>query len=1099
VSYVSASLIEDSNIINLSYSNIINFYSITDLYPNNIEFELDVTVRADQTYRSNNSRVSYGHVFAGIGVSCRGDSLPRGSYSPGNISITSTSSFSMTALRYAAYVTYPLQSLKGAGTFGSDNATDIFNITVQIQNTIAESSNISFILNLANGIRYIGGWTASGSNSSSFNSPVLINPTATNNFVSLTLTNKTLSAGGLVTITFQAAIWDKYTINGIQNSGGLIPSDVDLTTSINLSGNLTSFSTQFAIKAESFVLTYSCANSFTDVFMDNEFIISYSASAYTDIYDASILFNIPDGMSYKTNSSTITPTTIIDLTTLTQVVWNFDTIPANSDNIMSLITTTDQTYTLISPETIPSYVYSTDTFYTEIDFSYYTVETGMQFSDSASDTLMCEPPILSTTIVSYLYGDDTVKPYDRAAVGDYVRIGLAYDASFINAKQNVTLFDFPPYNLDVTSVKNITVSGDFPPSGGYTPIPDNGARINVGELNGNSAFQIKFDLLVGELADDGFIYNLAKGSLINSQNLTYALMDSSAIDFGTPHLQISQTPTNETCLKLGKPVIYTLTISNSSTNPVHFLTDGFNINVLATIPSIFTIDSTTISAPNTIEYSNFSSNNNVYSMDIGQLPPYSTLTVTGNLSVNTTPIMSKDYPTNGSLSNGTSQSNPSSFKYTHNEFPLSSKVDLYGCSPSIYKTFIPDTVKVADPFSIYLAVTFPSGCLAYNTKIKDSLISTDSSNISNIRLNGNPASPSISTNNLILPLADVTNTATGTVNYLLTYNDKAITVDDPANYIETFNTNCSTDWSEILYFPEAYSKNYSSNLNVLLPGLTMVKSQSNVTESIAYDTEPIFGERNDLINYKLSITNIGTSPAYQINLVDTLPHSLEYLSDNSNGSYNHLTNAVNITVPSIAANETTDVIINTRLKLDPPPSGALNRSYVGFKQNDISSLKTVTTISNSTLIYDSLDEHILSKYQRNLTTGEHFTQSSTRCFNSQVLEYQLVISNKTNSDFINLNIEDTFPNKFTFISHDTFTEGSLSLSSNVLTISVPTLRANSSATLTYRVQLNSQSVSLESSQATGTFEFAANPNIYTATSNTLYVNLSEVGRGFLFY
>ncbi|MGL5411374.1 hypothetical protein [Cetobacterium sp.] len=1096
VSYVSSSLIEDSNVIDLSYNDVINFYSVTDLYPNSIDFELNVTIKADQHYRSNNTNVSYGHIFAGIGVSCRGDSRPRGDYTSGNTKITSISTFSMTALRYSSYIIAPLQVIKGAGTLGSDNASDIYTITIQIQNTIVESSNISLALNLANGFRYIGAWSASGSNSSNFNSPVITNPTAINNFVSLSLTNKTLSAGGLVIITFQIAVWNKYTIDGIQNSGSIIPSDISLTSSINLTGNLTSFYNEFSIKVETFIVDYICENIYTDALMENDYVISYSVSSYTDIYDVSLTFNIPDGMSYKSDSSTLTPTTIIDLSTLTQVIWDITTISSNTDNTIRLSTITNDSYALISPDTIANYVYSTDFFTTELDFNYSVLDSGLTFSDESTHTIMCEPPILTTSIVNYLYADFTEKPFDVASVDDYVRIGISYDASFIEAKQNVTLFDFPPYNLDVSSVQNIVVTGDFPSGGGYFPIPDNGARIDIGELNSHSAFQIQFDLQVGHLDNDGYIYNLAKGSLINTENLTYALMDASAIAFGTPHLKIDQFTNSNQCINLNKSLIHYLTISNDSSLSKDFLTDAFNLSVVTTIPDIFTIDSITIAASN-IDYSNFNSTNNIYTFTIDHLPPYSTLTVTGNLHVNTTPIMSKSYPIDSSTTNGTSQPSTSSFHFDTNEFPLTSELNLAGCSPTIYKTYLPNKVKLLEEFGIQLTVTFPVGCIAYNTKIKDSLTSTDSTNVNNILLNGQPASPSIATNNLILPIADTTNTASGTLTYTLTYNNTTTTI-VPTNYSQTLNTTSSIDWAEFLYFPETYSSSYNSSLQVVVPGLNITKSQSNLTDSFIYDTHPIFGEINDLINYKLSITNVGKSPAYQVNIIDTLPHNLAYISNDSNGTFNLSTNKLIVTVPSIDVNETKDVIINTRLSHTPSTDGVSNTSYIGFKENDISSMRTLTSTSNSTFLYSSLGD-VLEKYQRNVSLNENFTQNTDRCSVNQIIEYKLVMTNSTNSNFTNFVVTDTFPDKFNFVDNDPFSGGTISINNNILTINIGSFPSNTSLILIYRVVLTSSTVSLESSSAVADFNFQDNINNFSFPSNILYLRLSEVGRGFLFY
>ncbi|MGL4911758.1 MAG: hypothetical protein ACRC3Y_04925, partial [Romboutsia sp.] len=943
---------------------------------------------------------------------------------------------------------------------------------------------------------YLGAFSSTGSNASSFTNPIIATPTSVTNITSLSLNNKTLSASGIVTLSFQAAIYDKYTLNGIENSGSLIEENAMLLSTFNLTGSLSSYYTEFSIQSSSVLINHSCSSIYTDVNSVNEYILTYVISEYSSVSDAVFTFSIPNGMSYT--SSTLTPnsTTTVDLNTI--LTFNFSSLLQNSEGFIKVYTTTNNEYALLANEVGPKYVYSTDIFTTAFICNGSIVSSTENTFLSSVVSITCEPPLLTTDVVAYLNSDSSIKAYEAAATGDYIRFNLHYNANTVSAKQkDVLIFDYPPFNLSVLTVKNIQITGDFPSSGTYVTIPDNGTKILVGDLDGGVEFEFKFDLLVGPEFNDGFLYNLAKCSLVNSQNQSYSTRDSSLLNFGIPHIHLANFAPSSKCLKYTDSISYEIIISNDSVDDTNILVDGFNLKVLSTIPSLFTFNNLNLSSSlgSTISYN---ITNNILNISIPKLPPYEVLTITNNLTIDTVPILGMSYDLLLSCSNGTSQQSLDSYIYSFNEFPLNNVLTLTSCNPTITKTYVNSTVRLLEEFSVFITVTFPIGCLCYNAKIKDSLNSTNSSNVHDIYLNGTPTIPVISTNNFNLPLGDIIDSSLNTVSYTLTYKDKIVSA-DLVNYQKSSTVVTSIDWSDVLYAPETYANSLNSTLLIVAPGVTLNKFQSNPTEGFNLSKFPIFSNYLDTITYSIVVSNIGKSSAYNVNVVDTLPSYLTFINSNFAGSFDNTSNEYSLNLTELSKNSTLTVTINSFLNQTVPSLGISNIAYSKYSNLDTSNTLTTETLSNIVIAYPESSMEILSKYQRNLTTDGIFTTNMIKCSSTNIVEYKLIISNTTNKELQNIHITDIFSSKFNFYDSDTLPLGTFSVNNNILSISIPSLAPNTTINFIYRIILLSPFVGIESSVATGEFNYADDISIFEFSSSPLLIKLSNPGRGFLYY
>ena len=528
------------------------------------------------------------------------------------------------------------------------------------------------------------------------------------------------------------------------------------------------------------------------------------------------------------------------------------------------------------------------------------------------------------------------------------------------------------------------------------------------------------------------------------------------------------------------------------------IVDAFNLNLSGNLPTIYTITSNP-KIDGDGEYTNFTITKNKFTMFINKLKPNQFITISFDILVNSTPIMGKEYTILSDITNGTSQPSLSSHLYTYNKYPLKNNLILKGCTPTITKKFNSSTIKLYEEYLVTITILFPKGILAYNTKIKDSLISTDSSNLSNLLLNGKEVNVDITTNNLIVPLNDTLNTTEDTILYTLPYNDTP-TKSSPIDYEENIKTNVSIDWSETLGSPETYSVSTSDTLKIVIPFLSLTKMQKNVTDSLTFDKNPIYAKKNDTINYKLIVNNIGKAPAFSIILSDIIPLNLSYISNNSNGTYDDNTRKFTLNLSTLDINNTENIILTLKVINDNTQLISSNSYISSYLPNETTLPEIIyTSYSNITKLYNPTFLPIILKLQRNISANENFTTSKIRCFHSQSIQYKSIITNPFKNKIVNITVTDIFPDIFTFISFNPFIEGNLSIFNNVITAKTPSIEPETTIEYIYTLTLNNDILSLESSIDSISYYFEEELNELMNTSNILFISLSQVGKGFLAY
>ena len=216
---------------------ILTWTNITDLAPNQIGYEIDLTLNSDTTFRSTGLPVPFDVPLVSIDMSATLDTLPRGNDDLGNVKITKTASADFIPLRYNLTKSAPGKMPKGAGLLVPPTP-DIwpYVYTLTVMNNTPFASTVTLIDNLPNGVRYLGGLAVSGPDAGILSSPVVTTPSGSQDITIINWGTVTLSANSVNFITFNAAIWDNFTAGGVENSGARITHMTPLENVAELNG-----------------------------------------------------------------------------------------------------------------------------------------------------------------------------------------------------------------------------------------------------------------------------------------------------------------------------------------------------------------------------------------------------------------------------------------------------------------------------------------------------------------------------------------------------------------------------------------------------------------------------------------------------------------------------------------------------------------------------------------------------------------------------------------------------------------------------------------------------------------------------------------------
>lgn len=1092
VSFISSSIPYTTSTIDSNFKNVVNFVNIKDLYSNELNYAIEIEIQIDEYLRSNTSTpVNFLTVFSNLLFSATADTKPRGNLDAGNTNFSASSLASATAYRYSVVFIGPTKYLKGAGEV-SDNASDanqIFNSYVKIENNTRESSLVDLKIDLANGIRYVGNWLATGDDATEFITPNIVLPSIGQNFTSISALNVELKAGSSNEISFDAAIWDKLTVNGVENSGGEILQGDILQSSVSLFSQGLYQYAYLSLEALILFFTKTLLSPLTDWNVVNHFSINYIVSPYIGINSFYLTNLIPDGMSFSESSPAV-DSLIDNGDGTTSITWNIGTLASNSSGTINFSLLTNSTYF------DGSNISSTDVFQSTLTGHFIHPILGSILTDSLTKTLNVPAPSLTKSLVGYYDQNLVAKTISCATVGDFIKFKIIYDSTNIVAIQKeVLLYDYPPLNMVMSSIPTYSTTGDFPINATLELIADNGLLVNLGDIAGNTYFEIELTIEVTQETLSKTANNLAKISLIDKNSVSTSIRSQTSINFGKPNLEYSHLLTGPNCLSLNNTYSYQLELKNLSSTSYPNICEAFNLLSETTIPSIFTITNIIVSS-NSADINPYTITNNNIIFEINKLPTEETITIEVHLSTTTLPILGEVYKIENSLDPGTSQSTTNSFEYTGLPVLLSKNINV--CASTIEKSFSAPIISTGEIFTTEIIFSIPKGVLAYNVVLSDESIPLNTQNINNILINGILATnTSINNNSLIIPLTEILDTSIATVQYTITYENIIYNFSSP-NYEELFTKTATVSWTNDINSSKTYNNTSASDLTILSPELKLDKYQRNYTKSNLFTKNTLSADDNDIILYKLRLENIGKASAYNIKITDIIDPDLTFVRIIvGTGTFDISTNTLTINSTTLAAGYYIEFLFETKVNNTSQTEIAINSANVAYtvsqSQTDIYDSNT----SNEITILENI--FLIEKEQKNITLETVFSKDSLSVTKDQIFQYKVTLQNFNITPLTNIIITDTFPTDIEFLGFEPFSNGTLSVTNNVITANINSLNLDGTISFTYNLKLSTNTLKRSSSYANIEFSTPTDTKSFALTSNIIQTNFSALGRGFSIY
>ncbi|WP_252214617.1 hypothetical protein [Clostridium sp. VAP41] len=185
---------------------------------------------------------------------------------------------------------------------------------------------------------------------------------------------------------------------------------------------------------------------------------------------------------------------------------------------------------------------------------------------------------------------------------------------------------------------------------------------------------------------------------------------------------------------------------------------------------------------------------------------------------------------------------------------------------------------VGNVLTYTITMTIPNGSIAYNVQLFDILPVGQQYN-DNAKVNGVPVIPDSVTGQLItfplIPFVDATN---GAVSFVYTFKSEIVSGNiNPLTLVDRQINESNINW---FIDPQTPAEPVSTmtDVNVTDSLMEITKLQRNVSMGNSFTEMPISGNRNQTVEYSLTVTNTGVNPIYDIVITDILTNDLSFVS-----------------------------------------------------------------------------------------------------------------------------------------------------------------------------------------------------------------------------
>ncbi|QXM06264.1 DUF11 domain-containing protein [Crassaminicella indica] len=910
ISFIDSSITPTSIINNPTGTITLQWINIKDLAPNEINYKIVLILKADENFRETGLPVPFDVPLTSIDIHATIDTLPRGNDDSGNEKIIKTASENFIPLRYDLLKSAPSKMPKGAGLVSpSKYPRWPYQYKLTIMNNSRTPSSVTLLDHLPNGVRYLGNLNVTGPDAPVLSNPTIIVPTGpeSQDFVTLDWGSIELSANSVNTISFNAAIWDNYTVNGIENSGSKIPHRTPLENIATLDGLSGPIQSIVKTNAMDATINKSIDRNITDVGEINTYTLTYRINQYDNISSFVITDTIGNGQSYNHGSASIIPDSItVHPNGTTTLTWNLGLLITETTGNITFTTTVNTNYSTGNP------VASGDTLFNNTNITGINQTTSTAAPDYSSANTSIKKPHIKKEILNYYYKDGTIKAFDVAAPLDQVEFRITYSSNNIKASQlNIEIDEYAPLNMgpltaSLPIIYNSTFPGPFSP---FTVSP-NGLRWKLGTTPGNNTWTATFKVPVKDIEFVGAKNNLAKLAGENTPGFAYSNRDQIKVNFGKPNIKFKKEVTgpNVNAIKAGETYTYTITISNPQ-NSEGTVVDAFEMDLTDIIPDDLTFNGI-FNVIGTASYTTpiFSGQN--VSMTIKKLAPDENLTFNFEVTVDSTIASGKILKNQAILQRPYSQPDRS-YQYTGSPFKSSTTLKTEGIQ--LNKLITPMFAKIGDKVTYIVQATVPLGTTAYDIELIDEFqASTQSFILGSAKINNSSVIPSVSSGVVAFPKINFIDATTKEVLITYSFDVRIINGTHISPFIEEQINKATIQWN----FKEgepAVPVSISEPLQVRTPNLRGIKQQRNVTKNTHFKTHRLDYEVGDVIEYLISITNDGAEKAFDAVIIDHLEPFLSFKAGSiitTKGSASEAGGTITWNIPVLEIDETATLIFS---------------------------------------------------------------------------------------------------------------------------------------------------------------------------------------------
>lgn len=514
-------------------------------------------------------------------VSITWDSMPRGSYDSDNEQYYNIYNFSMTTIKLSVTKSLPVKRVKGAGN-ADTAATKPFTCVSEIINNTSEAAVFTIDDFLPNGFRYLGGYSVLMETKNTLPAPTLVTDYK-NNQQFLHWDTFTLEKSESIRFQYNAAIYDRYMLDGVPGAGEIISHNSALPGSVVLTTATDAPSANYTITAMDMVLSVSLDKHIVDCGDAAAYTLWVEANQYHNLTDVAVHTFTPDGQTPAAYGSGVVG--VSNSSFQIPVDYVVSTVEKNTSQSLSLSTLVETNYRIDS-----GLVACGDIFLFSAEATGENKDTAQQLFDTASAKQSIVLPKITKVITGRYYRSLLPKNIPALAPLDYIEYELTYDSTLIQAAQSgIILDDFFPLDSSIPDVQSITVLKGEPVD--PIPIDPHGLRWILGTVVTGTVWKIRCKSQISAVFTSNFTVNLFKLAGKNHIGSTYSQRANTQYQTGAPNIVVNRSLSGIDGNKVESGARYSAAITfTNQQNAALTTTDAFHFDALANIGGGVQID-----------------------------------------------------------------------------------------------------------------------------------------------------------------------------------------------------------------------------------------------------------------------------------------------------------------------------------------------------------------------------------------------------------------------------------------------------------------------------------------------------------------------------